>query len=50
MLYKNPCTIIAKNIEESFYLIGKDKNAIVKKYIIASGKIEAPSPLDTWKK
>lgn len=35
--------------EERLYLINKDKNTIIKKYSIASGKIETPSPIGTWK-
>lgn len=35
--------------EERLYLINKDTNVIVKKYSIASGKKETPSPIGTWK-
>lgn len=35
--------------EERLYLIDKEKNIIVKKYIIASGKPDTPSPIGTWK-
>lgn len=35
--------------EERIYLIDKDKNSIIKKYGIASGKAKTPSPIGTWK-
>lgn len=41
--------ILVDLTEERLYLINKDKNTIVKKYSIASGKIETPSPIGTWK-
>lgn len=41
--------ILVDLTEERLYLIDKDKNAIVKKYSIASGKPETPSPIGTWK-
>lgn len=41
--------ILVDLTEEKLYLINKDKNVIVKKYTIASGKMETPSPIGTWK-
>lgn len=41
--------ILVDLTEERLYLINKDKNIIVKKYSIASGKMETPSPIGTWK-
>lgn len=35
--------------EERLYLIDTEKNVILKKYSIASGKLETPSPIGTWK-
>nr|WP_238885890.1 L,D-transpeptidase family protein [Clostridium sp. YIM B02551] len=35
--------------EERLYLINKDRNTIVKSYIVASGKPNTPSPIGTWK-
>jgi hypothetical protein len=35
--------------EERLYLIDAEKNIILKKYPIASGKAETPSPIGTWK-
>lgn len=34
--------------EERLYLIDTEKNIILKKYSIASGKLETPSPIGTW--
>lgn len=41
--------ILVDLTEERLYLINKDKNIIVKRYSIASGKMETPSPIGTWK-
>lgn len=41
--------ILVDLTEERLYLINKDKNIVVKKYSIASGKMETPSPIGTWK-
>lgn len=41
--------ILVDLTEETLYLIDKDKNIIVKKYPVASGKDETPSPIGTWK-
>ena len=35
--------------EKKIYLIDSKKNKILKKYSIASGKVETPSPIGTWK-
>lgn len=35
--------------EERLYLIDTEKNIILKKYTIASGKPQSPSPIGTWK-
>lgn len=35
--------------EERLYLIDTEKNIILKKYSIASGKEKTPSPIGTWK-
>lgn len=35
--------------EERLYLINKDRNTIIKSYIVASGKPDTPSPIGTWK-
>lgn len=35
--------------EERIYLIDIKENEILRKYIIASGKLETPSPIGTWK-
>jgi len=35
--------------EERIYLVDTEKNIILKKYSIASGKLETPSPIGTWK-
>ncbi len=35
--------------EEKLYLIDTEENIILKKYSIASGKPETPSPIGTWK-
>lgn len=40
--------ILVDLTDERLYLINKDKNAIVKKYSIASGKKQTPSPIGTW--
>ena len=41
--------ILVDLTEERLYLINTEKNIILKKYIIASGKRETPSPIGTWK-
>ena len=41
--------ILVDLTEEKLYLIDKDKNIIIKKYPVASGKSETPSPIGTWK-
>lgn len=41
--------ILVDLTEERLYLINKDKNTIIKKYSIASGKRQTPSPIGTWK-
>lgn len=41
--------ILVDLTEERLYLIDKEKNTILKKYSIASGKVETPSPIGTWK-
>lgn len=41
--------ILVDLTEERLYLVNKEKNIIVKKYSIASGKVETPSPIGTWK-
>lgn len=46
---KKNLAILVDLTEERLYLIDKDKNIIIKKYSIASGKIETPSPIGTWK-
>jgi hypothetical protein len=46
---KKNVAILVDLTEERLYLIDKEKNEIVKKYNIASGKIETPSPIGTWK-
>ena len=46
---KENIAILVDITEEKPYLIDKDKNVIVKKYSIASGKRETPSPTGTWK-
>lgn len=45
---KNP-VILVDFSEERLYLIDTEKNVILKKYSIASGKPETPSPIGTWK-
>ncbi|KOA21294.1 putative L,D-transpeptidase YkuD [Clostridium homopropionicum DSM 5847] len=45
---KNLAILVDLN-EERLYLVDKDNNIIVKKYSIASGKLETPSPIGTWK-
>ncbi|SFD01817.1 L,D-transpeptidase family protein [Clostridium uliginosum] len=35
--------------EQRIYLVDTEKNIILKKYSIASGKQETPSPIGTWK-
>lgn len=47
--YNKNLAILVDLSEERLYLIDKDKNVIVKKYSIASGKPETPSPIGTWK-
>jgi hypothetical protein len=47
--YNKNLAILVDLSEERLYLIDKDKNIIVKKYSIASGKPETPSPIGTWK-
>ena len=46
---KKNLAILVDLTEERLYLINKEKNQIIKKYSIASGKIETPSPIGTWK-
>ncbi|MDR3594669.1 MAG: L,D-transpeptidase family protein [Clostridium sp.] len=46
---KENLAILVDLTEERLYLINKEKNIIAKKYSIASGKIETPSPIGTWK-
>lgn len=46
---KENTAILVDLTEERLYLINKDKNVVVKKYSIASGKRETPSPVGTWK-
>ena len=40
--------ILVDLTEERLYLINTEENVIVKKYSIASGKRETPSPIGTW--
>jgi hypothetical protein len=47
-LHKN-ISILVDISEERLYLIDTEKNIILKKYTIASGKSETPSPVGTWK-
>ncbi len=42
-------SILVDISEERLYLIDTEKNIILKKYNIASGKAETPSPVGTWK-
>ncbi|ALB46513.1 L,D-transpeptidase family protein [Clostridium beijerinckii] len=42
-------SILVDISEERLYLIDTEKNIILKKYTIASGKQETPSPVGTWK-
>jgi hypothetical protein len=42
-------SILVDISEERLYLIDTEKNIILKKYTIASGKAETPSPVGTWK-
>ena len=46
---KKNLAILVDLTEERLYLINKEKNQIIKKYSIASGKVETPSPIGTWK-
>ncbi|NSB24298.1 L,D-transpeptidase [Clostridium saccharoperbutylacetonicum] len=46
---KSNLSILVDISEERLYLIDSEKNIILKKYIIASGKAETPSPVGTWK-
>lgn len=46
---KKDLAILVDLTEERLYLINKEKNQIIKKYSIASGKMETPSPIGTWK-
>lgn len=46
---KENLAVLVDLTEERLYLINEDKNKIVKKYSIASGKMETPSPIGTWK-
>ena len=41
--------ILVDLTEERLYLIDTKKNVILKRYSIASGKLETPSPIGTWK-
>lgn len=45
---KNLAILVDLN-EERLYLVDKDNNIIIKKYSIASGKLDTPSPIGTWK-
>ncbi|WP_297424968.1 L,D-transpeptidase family protein [Clostridium sp.] len=45
----NNLAILVDISEEKLYLIDKENNKIIKKYYIASGKPETPSPVGTWK-
>lgn len=42
-------SILVDLTEERLYLIDTEKNVILKKYSVASGKLETPSPIGTWK-
>jgi len=46
---KSNLGILVELNEERLYLVDRDNNIIVKKYSIASGKLETPSPIGTWK-
>ncbi|WP_338031204.1 L,D-transpeptidase family protein [Clostridium paridis] len=46
---KNNNAILIDLNEERLYLINKDRNTIIKSYIVASGKSNTPSPIGTWK-
>ncbi|MDD7795468.1 L,D-transpeptidase family protein [Clostridium sp. 'White wine YQ'] len=46
---KNNSAILIDLSEERLYLINKDRNTIIKSYIVASGKPNTPSPIGTWK-
>lgn len=41
--------ILVDIVEERLYLIDLDENVILKKYGVASGKPNTPSPIGTWK-
>lgn len=43
------CAILVDLGEQRLYLIDTKKNIILKKYSIASGKPDTPSPIGTWK-
>ncbi|WP_099716676.1 MULTISPECIES: L,D-transpeptidase family protein [unclassified Clostridium] len=45
----NNLAILVDISEEKLYLIDKENNKIIKKYYVASGKPETPSPVGTWK-
>ncbi|MFT8349518.1 L,D-transpeptidase family protein [Clostridium saccharoperbutylacetonicum] len=47
--YNSNLSILVDISEERLYLIDSEKNIVLKKYIIASGKAETPSPVGTWK-
>jgi hypothetical protein len=47
--FNNNLVILVDLSEERIYLIDTEKNIILKKYFIASGKQETPSPIGTWK-
>lgn len=46
---KESISILVDISEERLYLIDTEKNIILKKYTVASGKPETPSPVGTWK-
>lgn len=45
---KNNLSILVDLPEEKLYLIDKEKNMVIKKYSVASGKSSTPSPIGTW--
>jgi len=47
--YNKNLVILVDLNEERLYLIDTEKNVILKKYSVASGKPETPSPIGTWK-
>lgn len=46
---KSNLAILVDLSEERLYLVDKDNNVIIKKHGIASGKLDTPSPIGTWK-